>query len=202
MKKTTLIVCDKAQIIKEIIGTAPATMVIGQPFNKTNIDLPIETKIGKDAIYHLLFQQGYRKDTLTQLYSREVLNDAFNELLANQTCFACVMVDIDNLKSINDSHGHLAGDKTLQGLSDYFIQNFRPSDTLTRYGGDEFLLLLPLPENVEITAINQRLQTLFTNAPHPISWGLASYPNDGKTQAELIECADKRMYRMKGKADF
>lgn len=202
MKKTTLIVCDKAQIIKEIIGTTPVSVIIGQPFIKANINLPIETKIGEDAIYHLLFQQDYRKDTLTQLYSREVLNDAFNELLANQTCFACVMVDIDNLKSINDSHGHLAGDKTLQGLSDYFIQNFRPSDTLTRYGGDEFLLLLPLPNNIDIAIINQRLQTLFKDTPCRISWGLASYPTDGNTQAQLIECADKRMYRMKGKADF
>lgn len=192
----TLVICDKNHIVKEIIGQSMG-FAVNQPIDETQINCPFDKKVGDSHIYYLLFSADYRKDPLTQLFSREVLDDSFTRLITNQQRFVCVLIDIDNLKSINDNDGHQAGDKALITLADYLKTSFRKDDTLIRYGGDEFLLLLPIGGNataeIMIELINQRLQ----ESPIEISWGNAIFPMDANTQHELIACADKRLYAMK-----
>ncbi len=199
---TTLIICDKTALIKEIIGTVPASangnIYVGGLLDAKQINCPYEIKVGDKLDYYLLFHRDYRKDPLTQLFSREVINEAFSKLIKAQQSFVCVLADIDNLKLINDSQGHQVGDQALTALSTYFINNFREGDTLIRYGGDEFLLLLPIDaETIARQTITKRLTERFNNAPLAVSWGAAFYPADATTEHALIDCADKRLYQMK-----
>lgn len=194
---TTLIICNTEQIIEEIIGNVQLPCKIGQHFDESQWDGWVEKKFTENNIYYIVFNQDYRRDKLTNLYHRDALDDVFNKLIATMPQFICVLIDLDNLKAANDKHGHHYGDQQLKILANYLSKQFRQDDTLLRYGGDEFLLLLPIAENTMcetlIKLINQRLK----GSPVTISWGIAHYPSDAIAQNELINCADKHLYQMK-----
>jgi diguanylate cyclase (GGDEF)-like protein/PAS domain S-box-containing protein len=146
-------------------------------------------------------------DYLTNLPNRVLLNDRLNQAIEvakrHDTKLALLFLDLDNFKHINDSLGHETGDKLLQLVTKSINDCLRASDTLSRQGGDEFIILLgdiKFGEDAVLTA-EKILDTL--SLPHKLSdcelhittsIGISIYPTDGTTAEELIKNADTAMY--------
>jgi len=150
-------------------------------------------------------------DTLTGLPNRLMLTERVNHALhlceRSGTGFAVLFLDLDRFKSINDSLGHLFGDKVLIEIAERLKHCLRQTDTLCRLGGDEFVIHLHDADTLgaEITA-----QRIVESLARPVqvqdmsftlscSLGIAMYPNDGRTLDELIRHADTAMYEVKGR---
>jgi diguanylate cyclase (GGDEF)-like protein len=114
------------------------------------------------------------------------------------------MMDVDNFKPLNDKHGHLLGDKVLEFLAQAIRTNIRRIDLAARYGGDEFVLVLPEITEQEAWLMGERLSNALKNCSLPtpdgntinvsVTMGVALYPNDARTGRDLIESADKALY--------
>ncbi len=149
-------------------------------------------------------------DELTGLPNRALLLDRLNQVLAgakrHDRPFALLFVDLDRFKEVNDRLGHGAGDRLLQRVAERLLSCVRGGDTACRYGGDEFVLLLPEvdSENGALDAaekIRVRLAKPYDVEGYSIALtatvGVAVYPDDGQAHADLIEHADRAMYRAK-----
>jgi diguanylate cyclase (GGDEF)-like protein len=149
-------------------------------------------------------------DSLTGLFNRTFFFAAIEREIARSARsgrgFCLLMMDLDELKSINDRLGHFQGDRVLRGVGEVITQGVRQIDTAARYGGDEFVALLPetdptgafvLAEKIRIGVGSMPLD-LPGAGPHPsLSIGVVSYPDDGRTADELIISADGAMYASK-----
>ncbi|HEX9181312.1 MAG TPA: GGDEF domain-containing protein, partial [Burkholderiales bacterium] len=120
--------------------------------------------------------------------------------------FGLILVDSDNLKQVNDTHGHAAGNRLLAFTVQRMREILRATDSMARYGGDEFLVLLPEthPEGARLVAERLRAavasSTLDLNGQPfaaSVSVGVASYPGDARDVRLLIERADRAMYESK-----
>jgi len=150
-------------------------------------------------------------DSLTDLPNRVLLSDRLNEAIQlsirHRRKLAVLCLDLDRFKHINDSLGHLVGDRLLQSVARRLSTCVRASDTVSRQGGDEFVVLLwevRHPEDAAITA-EKILQSL--RAPHHVdqhelhitgSIGIVSFPDDGADAEALMNKADVAMYHAKG----
>jgi diguanylate cyclase (GGDEF)-like protein len=148
-------------------------------------------------------------DPLTGLFNRNFFFAAVGREIArcarSGRGFCMLMMDLDDLKAINDRLGHFQGDRVLRGVGDVIADGVRRIDTAARYGGDEFVVLLPetdptgafvLAEKIRL-GVNA-LSIDVTGLDHPsISIGVVSYPGDGRTADELMISADNAMYASK-----
>lgn len=152
-------------------------------------------------------------DGLTGLFVRRYFDARIEEEIERSrrfgTPFAVVMMDIDDFKRLNDTHGHLAGDRVLREVAAIVKTNMRGVDTAARYGGEELALILPRTELV--AALNQAERVRASIAEHRVvsdadgpvlavtaSFGIAAYPESGATTAEdLVRRADRALYRAK-----
>lgn len=143
-------------------------------------------------------------DSLTGLYNRQYAEETISELMSQKTRFSLCFLDLDGLKNVNDQYGHEEGDRYILTVVREIRSVCRSSDSLFRYGGDEFLLLLPGMEaegaKEKAEAINGRLLSLAEDSsfcyPLSFSYGVAEgeeYPGC----KELIQAADQRMYEQK-----
>lgn len=149
------------------------------------------------------------RDPLTQAYSRAAFRPRLLEALDHarryNRALALVMLDIDHFKSVNDAFGHARGDETLAEAAQRLRATIRASDVLFRYGGDEFILLLPDTNTPNATLLGQRLLEAIRDAPFAgdppltftISVGVASFPADATTPEGLFQVADQRQYQAK-----
>jgi diguanylate cyclase (GGDEF)-like protein len=121
---------------------------------------------------------------------------------------AVLFLDLDRFKHINDSLGHAIGDKLLQSVAQRLVACVRGSDTVSRQGGDEFVVLLSEIEQAADAALSAEKMLLALSAPHSIadkelhitaSIGISIYPDDGQDAQTLIRCADTAMYHAKDK---
>jgi diguanylate cyclase len=147
-------------------------------------------------------------DSLTGLYNRTFFFSALEREIArgdrSGRAFCLVMLDLDNLKEVNDRFGHIAGDQVLRGVADIVRNGVRKIDVAARYGGDEFVALLPetdptggwvLAEKIRLTVAEQGLPGV---DPGPtVSVGVVSYPADGRSADALLVSADRAMYASK-----
>ncbi len=153
--------------------------------------------------------QAYH-DLLTQLPNRALLKDrlgvAINQARRNQRKFAVMFLDLDRFKLVNDTLGHGMGDRLLKAVANRLQSCLRSGDTLSRFGGDEFTLLLPevrTHDDVVVIAdkIIDRLSTPFIIDNHELfvgaSVGIAMFPEAGETEDVLIQNADIAMYHVK-----
>ena len=161
------------------------------------------------ALQQQLSDQANR-DGLTGLYNRRYLDSTLERELAR--CqregqpLSLILIDLDHFKQINDSYGHPAGDEVLRQLSAMLSQQARSADVACRFGGEEFLLLLPqmpLPaacERAEQWRANFAAAAIIfeqTRIQGTLSAGIASYPEHGSTPQALIHSADRALYRAK-----
>lgn len=153
--------------------------------------------------------QAYH-DLLTRLPNRVLFDDRISQALAharrNQQNFALLFLDLDRFKLINDTLGHAMGDRVLQQVSERILSCLRAEDTLCRFGGDEFSLLLPnvsSKENIAAVAekILKAVRHPFKINDHEIylslSIGIAMYPVAGESGETLLQSADIAMYHVK-----
>ena len=149
-------------------------------------------------------------DALTDLPNRTLLLDRLNQAIElarrQKRQLALLFMDLDHFKHINDSLGHAIGDQLLQAVAQRLLACVRQSDTLSRQGGDEFLLLLPVIEHAEDAALSAQKMLTALVEPHlvethdlhiGISIGISIYPNDGTDAETLIKGADTAMYHAK-----
>jgi len=149
-------------------------------------------------------------DFLTGLPNRLLLNDRVSQAIAlgqrHSYQVAVLFLDIDGFKHINDSLGHAIGDKLLQSISERLVGCIRAVDTVSRQGGDEFVMLLPAVENAQDAALAARRMLAAIAEAHNIdnhdlhvtaSIGISVYPEDGLDVATLIQNADTAMYQAK-----
>jgi diguanylate cyclase (GGDEF)-like protein/PAS domain S-box-containing protein len=149
-------------------------------------------------------------DFLTGLPNRKLLNDRVSQaiLLAARSMkkVAVLFLDLDGFKHINDSLGHSIGDRVLQSIAKRLVDSVRDSDTVSRQGGDEFIVLLSEVEGLESAATTVRRLLQVATEPHAIDQhdlhvsaciGVSIYPDDGLDVETLIKNADTAMYQAK-----
>lgn len=149
-------------------------------------------------------------DELTGLANRVLLKDRLNLAInfhqRNDRLLAILFIDLDGFKSINDTHGHDVGDELLKQVAQRLDGCIRKSDTVVRFGGDEFVLLLTGLHNKNEAAFIAEKVLKLVQQPFNISVGqanigcsigIAMYPFDGKTNSDLLKVADTLMYKVK-----
>ncbi|HEX8940706.1 MAG TPA: GGDEF domain-containing protein [Candidatus Limnocylindrales bacterium] len=149
-------------------------------------------------------------DSLTELFNRAyffaVVDREIQRSARFRRGFCLLMMDLDGLKAINDRYGHFHGDRVLRGVAGVIRTSLRQVDTAARYGGDEFVVLLPEtdPSGAYVVAekIRQSVSDLLVEAGESrirasLSIGVVAYPEDGRTADELMITADEAMYGSK-----
>jgi diguanylate cyclase (GGDEF)-like protein len=152
-------------------------------------------------------QQQAVTDSLTGLKTRryfaESLHSEWKRAQRTGRPFSVLLIDLDNFKSINDSHGHLVGDKVLCAVSRILEQKCRGSNIVARYGGDEFTILLPETSMEQARTLSFRLGVWIALDPQlemlgvHASFGLGCYPEHGATPEDILRSADTAMYQSK-----
>jgi two-component system cell cycle response regulator len=162
--------------------------------------------MGQEQMRHLA-----ETDPLTNCFNRRALMEKLEQEMDRAARYATMltgmMIDIDNFKQINDTHGHLVGDRVLKQLSNLLKREQRSVDIVARYGGEEFVVLLPETTSAESRNFAERI--LRRVATHDfgepgkpvrvtISVGIACFPGEGVTDGEsLLRLADSHLYRAK-----
>lgn len=163
----------------------------------------------QDLMCH--YQDMARRDGLTGLYNhrrcQELLRDELARATRYERAFAILMMDVDFFKQFNDTYGHPLGDMLLRSIAQIVQDTVRQSDFVGRYGGEEFMVILPETTGGEAYVLAERIRARVESEYFPagegssvqktISVGVASYPHDGRTAAELLYSADMALYRAK-----
>ena len=145
-------------------------------------------------------------DALTGLYNRSYFFAALEREIArgdrSGRAFCLVMLDLDDLKAVNDRYGHVAGDQVLRSVADIVRGGVRKIDTAARYGGDEFVALLPETDPTGGWVVAEKIRLTVSEQgsfdPGPtVSVGVVSYPADGRSADALLVSADRAMYASK-----
>ena len=158
---------------------------------------------------NLLLNQLAIRDPLTNLYNRRHFFDlAETEFLRSRRSghICCLLlIDIDHFKLVNDTHGHLTGDAVIQMVSALVLGSMRVTDTVARFGGEEYIVLLPETNRAQALQLAQRIRTSIASAPLHIvdktiavtlSIGCAQIDTD-RTLNQFMERADKALYTAK-----
>jgi diguanylate cyclase (GGDEF)-like protein len=180
-------------------------------------------------VLHTATQVGRMKQTaemdgLTRIHNKKHLEQVLNDLVYRAACAAydrraagqpqppppvsVFLFDIDNFKHYNDTNGHLAGDELLRDLAALVMQSVRKDDAFGRFGGEEFLLVLPNTAAAQAMMVAEKVRALIAAHPFPfaarqplgrlsVSGGVAEYPNDGIDAAGILHAADEALYEAK-----
>lgn len=208
--RVTSILCIPLIVKGESIGVINISNKLnGKFFNQDDLDFmsalanQAAVAINNAQLYELAITDG-----LTKLYIyrhfRYLLDTEIKRSIRYNRQFSLIMMDVDNFKLINDTYGHPTGDCILKEISEAITLSCRKIDLASRYGGEEFALILPetCKENAKIMAerLRQKIEAIIiytkTNLPvsPTISIGIAGFPEDGNDQENLIEAADNALY--------
>ncbi len=149
------------------------------------------------------------KDALTGLFNRRKMTDLieyeYDRALRNQLPFSVIITDIDHFKAVNDTHGHDCGDEVLQEVSQILTSMTRKQDQASRWGGEEFLLLLPETDTNGARTLAEKIRTKIEQSSYfcgktelniTMTFGISSF-TDGKTDKTVIKEADIALYEGK-----
>jgi diguanylate cyclase (GGDEF)-like protein len=158
------------------------------------------------------FRELSVNDRLTDLYNQAhfflLLNLQLERAKRYKTTFSLIMFDVDNFKDYNDTNGHIAGSEALRKVGGLMKKVFRSSDVLCRYGGDEYVVILPNSDHVGAFLGAERIRETVENTYFKggerqplgkvtLSLGISSYPEHGTATKELLDKADKALYLAK-----
>lgn len=162
-----------------------------------------------------LYEKAQREsifDSLTALHTRKYFIESssreYHKAERYKGLFSIIMIDIDHFKYFNDTYGHILGDEILKKIAPILKSNVRQSDIVSRYGGEEFTILLPGTDKEGATQTAEKLRTVVEKElvmkagvdnmeKVTITAGIASYPEDGKTVEDIIAVADRFLYKGK-----
>lgn len=148
-------------------------------------------------------------DDLTQVYNYRFLKMALRREVKRAARFSqnfsILMIDVDNLKRYNDQNGHLRGSEVLRLIAQILVREARSIDLVAKYGGDEFVAILPQTSREGACVLADRVKTAVAAAAFPlatpgvitVSLGVATYPENGLTAGEILESADIALYAAK-----
>ena len=178
-----------------------------KPLNSEELKLILRRSIENTC---LLIQVGKKKyyqdisilDGLTSVYNHrrfhEILEWQIDHMKRLPQAFSLFIIDIDNFKKYNDTHGHVEGDKVLHNVAQLLVTLTRDTDTVFRYGGEEFTVIMPQTPNQEAQIVGQRLiEGVRRQSSITISIGLSTFPDDTHVKEVLVVKADKALYRAK-----
>jgi diguanylate cyclase (GGDEF)-like protein len=151
------------------------------------------------------------RDDLTKAYNRRFFDAHLDEEIERSRRYGAlcsiIFLDLDDLKTVNNAYGHLAGSRTLQEVAKRILGAVRGIDKVVRFGGDEFCIILPQTDQEQAMLVANRVRKALTSAPFRLepdveisisaSFGIATYPTHGVTKDDLIRQADAAMYRVK-----
>jgi diguanylate cyclase (GGDEF)-like protein len=172
---------------------------LGQTFNS------MAEKLQKDQT---VLEELSTRDGLTGLDNyrefRRQLTEEMRRSWRYGRPFSLMMADLDHFKQVNDSFGHLAGDEALRGFAALISGEVRPVDRISRYGGEEFAVILPETTAAGVLATAERIREIIATHPIPVngdrqvsltvSIGVATYPDDADSEETLIGSADQALY--------
>jgi diguanylate cyclase (GGDEF)-like protein len=158
-------------------------------------------------------EENHRKDALTGALTRahldKCLTSAFEQAIENQECLTLVFADLDKFKSVNDTYGHQAGDMVLRSAAQLLESKLRGTDSVGRYGGEEFVLILPKAPEQAAEMVCERILKAFRETVHEtssghritvtISLGIATYTPEHSYSSisDLLQDADQAVYYSK-----
>ena len=202
-----------------VVGVLNAESQHGDAFSEA--DVALMAAVGSQlasclevAQLHDTLKREASHDPLTRLNNRRLFVQRLEQEIArastSEESFSIVFLDVDELKRINDTYGHLAGDALLREVSNALMDAVRGEDVVARYGGDEFIVLLPATPAPAATSVAQRISEGIARHRFMagrellqipgVSLGVATFPGDGRTAEELLASADATLYRQKRKA--
>ena len=148
-----------------------------------------------------------RHDALTglanRLYANERLREEFLRMKRTGCCYSVLMIDVDHFKRINDSYGHLTGDRMLRAIASTLRQSSRESDFVARFGGEEFLVILPNTTTEGAACVAEKIRAAIADlhvgevGRISVSIGVATASGADNTEEEAVQQADQNLYRAK-----
>ncbi|MEW6418364.1 MAG: sensor domain-containing diguanylate cyclase [Nitrospirota bacterium] len=215
--KTKSLMCVPIKTKDQVIGVLEiVNKTTEEPFTREDLDLLMRLvdqtaiAIERTSLYQKMAELAVTDD-LTKLFNTRYLNRTMETEIQRSsrynTSVSLIFMDIDYFKLVNDHYGHLVGSKVLVEIGQLLIKNLRSIDIVARYGGDEFVIVLPqTPPNAAIQ-IAERIrkiieQNIFLKKEGyslkiTASFGVASYPESAKSKEELLRLADEAMYKVK-----
>jgi diguanylate cyclase (GGDEF)-like protein len=209
----TLAAPNEALMIRSL--EAGANLVLPEPVAEEVLSAHVYAQLN---VFQMVMELREKNQYLRELVVRDPMTGLFNhghmheildrEVARSQRTLAPVsllIIDLDNFKTVNDDHGHQAGDYCLKTCASLLSQGGRRSDSVARYGGDEFAIVLPETPKAGAAARSEALRKrvesrAFSDIGLPsqtISVGVATYPDDGSDRQELIGAADRALYAAK-----
>jgi len=187
-----------------------------RPFTKDDLDFMLKLvdltalAIEKATLYQKMAELVITDD-LTKLFNTRYLHRTLDTEIYRcdryKTSLSLIFMDVDHFKRINDTYGHLVGSKLLVEIAQLLLKHLRTADIVARYGGDEYVIVLPQTPPEAASKIAERLrkkleQNVFLKKDGysikvTASFGVASYPESAKTKEDLLRLADEAMYRIK-----
>lgn len=215
--KTKSLMCVPIKSQGAVIGVLEViNKTKGKQFTKEDLDLLMRLidqaalAIERSALYQKMEELALTDD-LTKLFNTRYLNRTIDMEIQrsnrHHSSISLIFIDIDYFKDVNDQYGHLVGSKMLVEMGQLILKNLRSIDIVARYGGDEFVVVLPQTSAKSAIQIAERIrasveQNVFLKKEGyslkvTASFGIASYPENAKSKEELLRLADEAMYKVK-----
>ena len=192
-----VIACDAPDAFARLLGVRRLGRALADSMSLALSNISLREKLRTQSM----------RDPLTGLYNRRYMEDALERYLSlaerSGNATSVLMIDLDDFKKLNDEHGHAKGDAVLRDVAGQMIGALRPSDVVCRYGGEEFLIILPNCPIEDATLkgeqIRSRIESLTEahQARVSASIGVAAVPTTSTTASDLIPLADAALFRAK-----
>ena len=214
---TESIICIPMRIRNRVIGVIELINKKGfSPFHQ--YDIEVLSTVADYAAIALENARNYEQiqkmtitDDISELYNSRHLHKVLEDELArsqkNNTKFSIIFFDLDSFKQVNDTHGHLVGSSLLTRIGKLIADNLEEGYSAARYGGDEFVIILPETSKEDAVVFCKKLKQRLTSKKFlsdkgldihiTASFGISTFPDDAKTKGEVLHIADERMYYVK-----